>query len=91
MQSKIIHLTGKLPMSRDRAAKLVSAANAYPCGVYLEKDNFTVNAKSTLGLLSISQLSCRQLKLVTDGPREEEAIEVLARLLSEEDQDNANG
>ena len=29
MQSKIIHLTGNLPMSRERAAKLVSAA-IYP-------------------------------------------------------------
>lgn len=69
MQSRKIVLSGPLPMTRERAAKLVSAANTYPCGVFLERDNFTVNGKSMLGLLSISRLSCRDLMLVTDGPR----------------------
>ncbi len=84
MQSKQIHLTGPLPMSRERAARLVSAANAYPCGVFLERDNFTVNAKSMLGLLSISRLPCPFLMLVTDGPQEVEALAALSKLLSEE-------
>ena len=60
------------------------AANAYPCGMY-RKRTTSVNAKSMLGLLSISQLSCRQLKRFRRPARG------LARLLSEEDQDNANG
>lgn len=84
MQSRKIVLSGPLPMTRERAAKLVSAANTYPCGVFLERDNFTVNGKSMLGLLSISRLSCRDLMLVTDGPREEEALEALSQLLAED-------
>lgn len=84
MQSRQIYLAGSLPMSRERAARLVSAANAFSCGVFLERDNFTVNAKSMLGLLSISRLSCRYLTLVTDGAQEEEALSVLSQLLSEE-------
>ncbi|NLB38221.1 MAG: phosphocarrier protein Chr [Clostridiales bacterium] len=84
MQSRQIHLGGPLPMSRERAARLVSAANTFPCGVFLERDNFTVNAKSMLGLLSIHGQSSRVMMLVTDGAQEEEAMEVLWQLLSEE-------
>lgn len=84
MRQKHIVITGSLPMSRERVIRLVSAANSFSSQVLLEGDNVTINGKSMLGLLSITQDTGRAFNLITRGEDEEEALERLAVLLHEQ-------
>lgn len=72
-------------MSRERAVQLINLTSTFTCGIYLESDNFTVNAKSLLGILAISKLSKRDLTLVADGPDEAEAVEAILRFFAQEE------
>ncbi len=85
MQQKHIVITGPLPMSRDRVIRLVSAANAYSAQILLEGDTATINGKSMLGLLSITRHTGRVFTLITRGEDEEEAMERIFTLLSDEE------
>lgn len=80
-----VHIPGTLPMSRERAVQLINLTSTFTCGIYLESDNFTVNAKSLLGILAISKLSKRDLTLVADGPDEAEAVEAILRFFAQEE------
>lgn len=81
MVKREILLAGKLPLTRERAAKVVNAASAYPCAVFLEYDAHRINGKSMLGLLSIAADASREMALITQGEGEEAAADVLAGLL----------
>ena len=86
MQRISIHITGTLPMTRDRVIRLVSASNLFSCRVLLEGENLTINGKSMLGLLSINWTTGRDFELVCDGEDELDAMESLARLLEDDRQ-----
>lgn len=86
MQRRSIHITGTLPMTRDRVIRLVSASNMFSCRVLLEGENLTINGKSMLGLLSINWTTGRDFELVCDGEDEQDALESLALLLEDDRQ-----
>ena len=68
-----VDLSMLIPIGREMAAKISSAASLYPCTVTLEHDGIVLNLKSMIGLLSQSIPKEGKMTLVVDGEDEEKA------------------
>ena len=56
-------------------------ANEFKSGIWVEKDERRVNAKSLLGVLSLGIVKGTTITLIADGSDEKEAVEALAELV----------
>ena len=76
----------KLPtgLQARQAALFVQEANRYIADVYLEKDDKKVNAKSIMGIMSLAISRGITITLSADGSDEEEALETLAKFITNE-------
>lgn len=83
MQKRSIVIGGPLPLSRERVLRIVSLTNSFSAGVMLEGEGSTINGKSMLGLLTLTQAARHGYCLVTDGDDEAEALQAVARLFEE--------
>ena len=83
MLRKRIHIAGALPFSRERVFRVVSETNAFQAGVLLEYRGGTINGKSMLGLLTLSEETGRDFDLVCSGEDEEEALLRVSALLED--------
>ena len=64
------------------ATFFIQKANEFKSSIWVEKEERKVNAKSLLGVLSLGIVKGTQIKLITDGPDEKEAVEALAKMIS---------
>ena len=60
----------------------IQKANEFKCGIWVEKDERRVNAKSLLGVLSLGITKGTTITLLADGSDEKEAIAALSELVS---------
>ncbi|SER80597.1 catabolite repression HPr-like protein [Gracilibacillus ureilyticus] len=60
------------------AAQFVQKANSYSSEIFIEKDEKRINAKSIMGLMSLALAKGNEIKLIADGPDDEEALAALA-------------
>ena len=60
----------------------IQKANAFKCGIWVEKDERRVNAKSLLGVLSLGIVGGTTITLIADGSDEKEAVAALAELIN---------
>ena len=65
------------------AGQLVKLAATFPCNVTIEKDGKSLNAKGILGVMSLGAKKGEEVKIVTDGEKEDEASEALEGFLKE--------
>ncbi len=75
-----IQLTGGLEARP--IAMLVQLASQYDSSVYLETEGKKVNAKSIMGMMSLALGEGAEVKIVTDGPDEEQAMTGMEDYLS---------
>ena len=80
MTEKIVHVKNRSGMHARPAALLVKTANSFEAQIYLEKDDERINAKSIMGILILGATYDTPMKIVADGPDEEEAVQVIAHL-----------
>ena len=59
---------------------IVQTASKYKSHVSLIVDNKRANAKSIMGLISLSALTNESLTIMADGEDEQEAVEALKKL-----------
>ena len=64
------------------ATYFIQKANEFKSGIWVEKDERRVNAKSLLGLLSLGIVKGTAITLIADGPDEQEALAALEELVS---------
>lgn len=76
-----VTLTSKTLSSRANAVALVQLASRYESRIMLEHAHKIVNAKSTLGLLSLCADADAVTMLVVEGPDEAEANSAVRALL----------
>ena len=57
-------------------------ANEFKSGIWVEKDERRVNAKSLLGVLSLGITKGTTITLLADGSDEKEAVAALSELVS---------
>jgi catabolite repression HPr-like protein len=67
-----------------QAALFVQEANRYIADVYLEKEDKKVNAKSIMGIMSLAISRGITITLSADGSDEEEAVDALAKFITNE-------
>ena len=61
------------------ATYFIQKANEFKSGIWVEKEERRVNAKSLLGVLGIVKGTA--ITLIADGPDAKEAVEALAQLV----------
>jgi Phosphotransferase System HPr (HPr) Family len=84
MTSKIATITNKVGLHARPATFLIQKANEFSASIWLEKDERRVNAKSLLGVLSLGVGAGESVKVISDGPDEEDAVNVLYDLITSE-------
>ena len=81
MIRKSIAFPDNQPLTRALAAEVVQTASCFEARVMISRHQKIVNAKSTLGLLSLSAEDQNDLVLIADGPYEAAAVEAIVALL----------
>ena len=81
MIRKSIAVPDNQPLTRALAAEVVQTASCFEARVMISRHQKIVNAKSTLGLLSLSAEDQNDLVLIADGPDEAAAVEAIVALL----------
>jgi len=62
------------------AAVLVESAKDFKSTIFLEKDNFRINGKSILGIMTLGAGYGNKIKIIANGEDEKEAVAALVRL-----------
>ena len=81
MLSKTITVQNQVGLHARPATFFIQKSNEFKSSIWIEKDERRVNAKSLLGVLSLGITKCTEIKIVTDGVDEEEAINALEALI----------
>ena len=63
------------------ATFFIQKANEFKSSIWVEKEERRVNAKSLLGILSLGIVGGTQIRVIADGPDEQEAVEGLVELV----------
>ena len=63
------------------ATFFIQKANEFKSSIWVEKEERRVNAKSLLGVLSLGIVGGTAIKIIADGPDEEQAVEALLSLV----------
>ena len=64
------------------ATYFIQKANEFKSGIWVEKEERRVNAKSPLGVLSLGIVKGTTITLIADGPDAKEAVEALVQLVN---------
>jgi len=80
MTERLITISNRAGIHARPAAVLVQAAKDFKSGIYFERGNDRINAKSIMGILTLGALYNTELKIIAEGEDEEEAVEALAKL-----------
>ena len=62
------------------AALLVQVAKDFQANIYFEKGSDRINAKSIMGIITLSATYGTELKIISEGEDEKEAVEALIHL-----------
>ena len=65
-----------------QATYFIQKANEFKSGIWVEKEERRVNAKSLLGVLSLGIVKGTTITLLADGADEKEAVTALCELVS---------
>ena len=63
------------------ATFFIQKANEFKSSIWIEKEERRVNAKSLLGILSLGIVGGTQIRVIADGPDEQDAVEGLVELV----------
>jgi len=64
-----------------QATYFIQKANEFKSGIWVEKEERRVNAKSLLGVLSLGIVGGTDIRIIADGSDEEEAVASLVKLV----------
>ena len=77
MLTKDIVVNNQVGLHARPATFFIQKANEYRCGIWVERDDRRVNAKSLLGVLSLGITKGSTIRLIADGSDEQLAIDEL--------------
>ena len=84
MYTQEITVNNEVGLHARPATFFIQKANEFKSGIWVEKEDRRVNAKSLLGVLSLGIVKGTPIKLIADGPDEKEAVEALYKMISSE-------
>ena len=81
MYVKEVTVENQVGLHARPATFFIQKANEFKSGIWVEKEERRVNAKSLLGVLSLGIVKGTTITLIADGPDAKEAVEALAQLV----------
>ena len=82
MVAKEVLINNQVGLHARPATFFIQRANEFSSGIWLEKDERKINAKSLLGVLSLGIVKGTKINIIAEGSDEAEAIEVLTELIN---------
>ena len=82
MVTQEVTINNELGLHARPATFFIQKANEFKSGIWVEKDERRVNAKSLLGVLSLGITKGTTITLLADGSDEKEAVAALSELVS---------
>ena len=84
MVSKEVVINNQVGLHARPATFFIQKANEFKSSIWIEKEDRRVNAKSLLGVLSLSIVKGTPMTIIADGVDESAAIATLAQLVESE-------
>ena len=81
MYSHEITVQNEVGLHARPATYFIQKANEFKSGIWVEKEERRVNAKSLLGVLSLGIVKGTNIALIADGSDEKEAVDALVSLI----------
>lgn len=81
MFSKEVAVKNQVGLHARPATFFIQKANEFKSSIWVEKEERRVNAKSLLGVLSLGIVGGVSIRIIADGPDEEDAVESLVKLV----------
>ena len=82
MVTQEVTINNEVGLHARPATFFIQKANEFKSGIWVEKDERRVNAKSLLGVLSLGITKGTTTTLLADGSDEKEAVAALSELVS---------
>ena len=82
MVTQEVTINNEVGLHARPATFFIQKANEFKSGIWVEKDERRVNAKSVLGVLSLGITKGTTITLLADGSDEKEAVAALSELVS---------
>ena len=82
MVTQEVTINNEVGLHARPATFFIQKANEFQSGIWVEKDERRVNAKSLLGVLSLGITKGTTITLLADGSDEKEAVAALSELVS---------
>ena len=86
MYTREITVKNEVGLHASPATYFIQKATAFKSGIWVEKEERRVNAKSLLGVLSLGNMKDTTVTLIADGSDEKEAVDALAELIENLDE-----
>lgn len=86
MYTREITVKNEVGLHARPATYFIQKANDFKSGIWVEKEERRVNAKSLLGVLSLGIMKDTTVTLIADGSDETEAVDALAELIENLDE-----
>ena len=81
MYTQEITVNNEVGLHARPATFFIQKANEFKSGIWVEKEDRRVNAKSLLGVLSLGIVGNTAIRVIADGSDEEAAVEALVKLV----------
>lgn len=86
MYTREITVKNEVGLHARPATYFIQKATEFKSGIWVEKEERRVNAKSLLGVLSLGIMKDTTVTLIADGSDEKEAVDALAELIENLDE-----
>lgn len=83
MITREVTVTNRAGLHTRPASMIVRTASKFDADVYIQKDNYEINGKSVIGVMTLAAEQGAELTLIFEGGDEEEAAEALVELFEE--------
>lgn len=81
MVTQEVTINNEVGLHARPATFFIQKANEFKSGIWVEKEERRVNAKSLLGVLSLGIVKGTNIALIADGSDEKEAVDALVSLI----------
>ena len=82
MYTQEITVKNEVGLHARPATYFIQKANEFKSGIWVEKEERRVNAKSLLGVLSLGIVGGTTIRIIADGADEQQAVEGLVKLVN---------
>ena len=83
MSTQEITINNEVGLHARPATYFIQRANEFKSGIWIEKDDRRVNAKSLLGVLSLGIVKGTTITLIADGSDADAAVQALVDLIND--------